>query len=129
MGRWFEILLSVIFRVFLGVTRKALLQKSKIKALKVYLLALRALRLSMLACLGFFMLIQLLFFSAIFALGALIYLLPWSFEAKVYLVLTLSALILSVIGGLFFYLFSERLWLKASGADKMIESLFEAKRP
>jgi hypothetical protein len=123
---WLRRFLVWAFRIWGG---KFAMTHFKRKGLIVYLRTLQIVRKSVLAAIAFFCLLQLMIFGAIGTFVTAVLLSNQDQVAKLWILLAGSLLMFAVpMIGLAF-LFSERTWLKASGAQEYFEKESPAPSP
>lgn len=115
-------LLNLLFFFIQNFLIKKFFKEAKTKGLLVYLNALQLARKSLLASFFIFTFLQLMIWGFIGAVISGILLLPQDLETKI-------VILFGVCLGLFFiplciliYILSEKVWYKASGAEKIVES-------
>ncbi len=128
MAPWLKRFLQAGLLFFFQQWRRDLINRSKAKGIAVYLKALQGARRSLIFVAAVIVTLQLLLVGLFMALGAAVYLLPWSLEAKAYLVLGVGAALFLLPLGFLFYALSERVWYKASGAEEMVEKFLAENR-
>ena len=98
-----------------------LVREAKRRTLAVYLRALRAGRLSVMAFFAVFLILQLMMLSAVGALVTAVYLWDHEFQAKIEILFYIFTGTFAVPAFLLTILLSERLWFRLSGARKLMD--------
>lgn len=115
---WVFSLLSYVLR---GYIYRFTMKSLRKKGLLIYLKFLQILRKSLLLAAVIFFALQMMLFGFMGALVSGIWLLPFeSTEAKLTVLFVLFSLMFLVPFSCLFFLFSERLWYKVSGAEQLI---------
>lgn len=100
-----------------------LVREAKRRTLAVYLRALRATRLGVLAFLAVFLVLQLMMLSAVGAIVTGMYLWEHDFQEKMEILFWIFAGTFTVPALLLAVLMSEFLWFRISGAKKLMDSI------
>lgn len=108
--------------------QQALVRECKRRSLAVYLRAIRAARLSVIGVLFTFLFLQLMMLSGIGALVTGFMLWNRDFQSKIEILFWIFAGTFGVPAILLAVLLSERLWLRISGARKMLDDLEQPRR-
>lgn len=103
--------------------KQMVVREAKRRALAAYLRALRATRLSVIALLAAFVVLQLMILSGIGALVTGFFLWDHEFKAKIEILFWIFAGTFTVPAVLLCFLMSEYLWFRLSGARKLMDDL------
>ncbi|MBX7230558.1 MAG: hypothetical protein K1X29_00600 [Bdellovibrionales bacterium] len=95
----------------------------KIKSIRTYLKVLQGTRYSIIALIVFNIILQLMGLGFITALGALIFLSPWSLETKLWFMAGLGFFLFLIPLILFSYIFSNKHWYELSGVKNITNSM------
>jgi hypothetical protein len=118
-------LISFLLRRFIFKTAANFAaQRTKRSLALIYLKALSAIRRSLLTAICVFIFLQLMVFGLIGTIIATIYLLPvTSLETKFLILLGVSLFLLIIPLSILIFMFSERNWLRHSGAQALLQDL------
>ncbi|AZZ38137.1 hypothetical protein CIK05_15450 [Bdellovibrio sp. qaytius] len=97
--------------------------KVKKKAVLIYLKALQAMRRSMLIAVMVFCFLQLMIFGFLGTVATAIWLMPQDTNTKLYYLLGFFAFIFTVPFVALCFIFSEKLWFRISGAEKLLKEV------
>jgi hypothetical protein len=116
-------LLKLILRLFGQHLKFKAIYEVKRKGLAVYLRTVQGTRHVLLLVLVGVLVLQLMMLSAVGALVTGFLLLDYDYEAKMRILFFVFCGMFAVPSVIFMIVFSERMWFKASGAEKMMEDL------
>ncbi|MES2802315.1 MAG: hypothetical protein V4654_07470 [Bdellovibrionota bacterium] len=114
--------LRKIFSYFLGqMAYQYAFGHVKKKAVLIYLKTLQAMRRSLMVALIIFCILQLMVLGFLGAVATAIWLLPQDTNTKLYILLSFFAFLFIIPFVALCYIFSERLWFRLSGAEKLLK--------
>lgn len=125
MELWLKRIVQFLFRFWLRKYKAKALSQAKETGIKAYLRMLQGLRLSGLGFIALAIVLQLTAFGLALMIGALVFLSPLDLEMKLWLVFGFGSLLFLLPVLAILVLFSERLWYRASGAEKLVNSVLE----
>jgi hypothetical protein len=110
--------------MFLGAeVKKAVVREAKRKGVIAYLRTLQGTRRFVILCLAAFLVLQIMIFSGFGALVTGFLLWDYDFAAKIEILFGVFIGFFALPFIALLIIFSERFWYKASGAERLVESL------
>lgn len=105
--------------------QESTMQKMKVEGLRTYLKVLQGARFSAMGIVAFVMVMQLMGFGLALMLGAAIFLSPLEMEIKLWSLVGIGAFLFFLPLFAMLIVFSEKVWYRASGADRMVKKVLD----
>lgn len=117
--------LRIFFKAWMKKGQQDVVSDIKAKSIVAYLRLLNGARMSLVGIVTVFLVMQLIVFGLALMVGTAVFLVPIDMNLKLWALFALGGLLFLVpILGISILL-SQRLWYRASGADKMVSDLLE----
>lgn len=126
LQKLFFLICKILFGRWLSQKKKSTSTYLKAEGVKNYLRVMQGLRIGTLGLVSFIIVIQMFTFGLALMGGAAIFLTNWPLESKIQAIFILGGCLFALPFLGLLILFSERLWYKASGAQKMVNDILES---
>ncbi len=115
-------LIQTLFSWWFKRQKDSVIGKAKIEGLKVYLRVLQGTRWTLMGLISLLVFLQFLSFGLAMMVGAGIFLFPLEIETKLWIVFSAGAVLFFLPLFVLLIAFSEKLWYRLSGAQKLVEN-------
>jgi len=118
-----NVILNLLFIFVQNFFIKKALKSFQSKGILVYLNALQITRKSTIGAVFIISALQLIVWGICGSIGAGVFLLPYDLETKIWILFCISLGLFFIPALILIYVLSEKVWYKASGAEKVVASL------
>ncbi len=118
-----NVILNLVFIFIQNFFIKKALKGVQQKGLLIYLNALQVARKSTIGAVFIISVLQIMVWGLCGSIGAGVFLLPYDLETKIWLLFGISLGLFLIPALILIYVLSEKVWYKASGAEKIVTSL------
>lgn len=125
MNTWLTWLLKWLVKWWFGQAKLNAVEQAKANGIQAYLKLLRGAKLTLAGGIAALFFLQMFAFGLALMLSAAMFLLPLDLEMKLWLVFGLGALLFFAPLIILLFLFSDRIWYRATGAEKMVNQVLE----
>lgn len=116
----------MLFSAWFNKTKRTVIRKSKVEALKVYLKALQGARLGLGMVLLITLSVQLFSVGLIVLIAAAFYLSPLDMETKAWIAFGLGSALFLIPLTIFIFALSQQVWYRWSGAERMVQDVLQS---
>lgn len=125
--KWLRAILELAFSWWAHRQRIKAVTRLRSEGVRVYMKVLQGVRMSLVGVIAAIIALQLLGLGFAMMASASVFLSPWDLETKLWVIFGIGAGLFTLPFLVLAIIFSERLWYKVSGAERMVDELLHDK--